>query len=85
MFIHVFLAFPETAGRPLEEVTELFEQRIPAWKTGNSWSRVRRAEQGDIEDFRGSVSGPSKGEKPREPDQKSEATDASPNEKPVQL
>jgi hypothetical protein len=83
MFIHVFLAFPETAGRPLEEVTELFDQKVPAWKTGNTWSRVRRAEKGDIEGFRGSVSGAIGGGKPTEPDQKSLGTDASPSEKPA--
>jgi len=50
MFIHVFLAFPETANRPLEEVTELFERKVPAWKTGNTFSRMKRVEKGDIED-----------------------------------
>lgn len=33
MTIHVFLAFPETAGKSLEEVDEIFQNRTPAWKT----------------------------------------------------
>jgi sugar porter (SP) family MFS transporter len=49
MFIHVFFAFPETAGKPLEEVDEIFTKGIPAWKTGNHWRKTLRAEQGDIE------------------------------------
>jgi len=49
MCLHVFLAFPETAGRPLEEVTELFERKVPAWKTGNFFHSTARAERGDLE------------------------------------
>jgi MFS family permease len=40
MFFHVFFMFPETSGKPLEEVTEIFEDPrgikhigTPAWKT----------------------------------------------------
>jgi sugar porter (SP) family MFS transporter len=33
MTIHVFLMFPETKGRTLEEMDELFNSDIPAWKT----------------------------------------------------
>ena len=40
MFVHVFFMFPETAGKPLEEVTQIFEDPngikyvgTPAWKT----------------------------------------------------
>ena len=33
MTIHIFLAFPETAGKTLEEVDEIFTSGIPAWKT----------------------------------------------------
>lgn len=33
MTIHVFLMFPETKGRTLEEMDELFNTDIPAWKT----------------------------------------------------
>ncbi|KAF2758970.1 sugar transporter [Pseudovirgaria hyperparasitica] len=34
MFVHVFFLFPETAGKPLEEVEEMFLEGVPAWKTG---------------------------------------------------
>lgn len=33
MTVHVFLAFPETAGKTLEEVDEIFQSGVPAWKT----------------------------------------------------
>ncbi|KAJ1023099.1 hypothetical protein NDA16_003252 [Ustilago loliicola] len=33
MTIHVFFAFPETAGKTLEEVDEIFQSGVPAWKT----------------------------------------------------
>ncbi|KAF9933905.1 hypothetical protein FBU30_004073 [Linnemannia zychae] len=33
MTIHVFFMFPETKGRTLEEMDELFSSHIPAWKT----------------------------------------------------
>ncbi|KAF9132728.1 hypothetical protein BGX30_012541 [Mortierella sp. GBA39] len=33
MTVHVFLMFPETKGRTLEEMDELFNSDIPAWKT----------------------------------------------------
>ncbi|KAF2145430.1 uncharacterized protein K452DRAFT_305453 [Aplosporella prunicola CBS 121167] len=32
--IHIFFAFPETAGRTLEEVDALFEPGVKPWKTG---------------------------------------------------
>ncbi|KAG9322900.1 hypothetical protein KVV02_003427 [Mortierella alpina] len=33
MTIHVFLMYPETKGRTLEEMEELFNSDVPAWKT----------------------------------------------------
>lgn len=33
MTIHVFLAFPETAHKTLEEVDEIFNSGVPAWRT----------------------------------------------------
>ncbi|KAF9539152.1 hypothetical protein EC957_005763 [Mortierella hygrophila] len=33
MTVHVFFMFPETKGRTLEEMDELFNSNIPAWKT----------------------------------------------------
>ncbi|KAH0362008.1 general substrate transporter, partial [Aureobasidium melanogenum] len=57
MWIHVFLCFPETAGKPLEEVTAMFEDPngiryigTPAWKTSTSTSITSRLERGqDLE------------------------------------
>jgi len=57
MFIHVFFMFPETSGKPLEEVTAIFEDPhgpryigTPAWKTHNTWSKTSKAEHGDLSD-----------------------------------
>jgi hypothetical protein len=57
MWIHVFLCFPETAGKPLEEVTAMFEDPkgmryigTPAWKTRATTSTTSRLERGqDLE------------------------------------
>lgn len=55
MFVHVFFMFPETAGKPLEEVTAIFEDPngikyigTPAWKTRNGYRESRKREQGDL-------------------------------------
>ncbi|KAI6896393.1 general substrate transporter [Hortaea werneckii] len=55
MFFHVFFMFPETSGKTLEDVTEIFENPngikyigTPAWKTKNAFSDTRRAEHGDV-------------------------------------
>lgn len=45
MFIHVFLCFPETSGKSLEEVEALFLQKVPAWKTRVQYQHVRALEQ----------------------------------------
>ncbi|KAL1852513.1 hypothetical protein Daus18300_012111 [Diaporthe australafricana] len=34
MTVHVFFFYPETAGKSLEEIDEVFESRTPAWRTG---------------------------------------------------
>ncbi|KXT10627.1 hypothetical protein AC579_6620 [Pseudocercospora musae] len=54
MTIHVFFLFPETAGKPLEEVTEMFEDPngipylgTPAWKTRSQTRHTERLEQGE--------------------------------------
>lgn len=51
MTIHVYFMFPETAGKPLEEVNEMFEDPngikhigTPAWKTKNFTSQTARME-----------------------------------------
>lgn len=59
MFIHVLFMFPETAGKTLEEVADIFENErpgsikyigTPAWKTHNSWKRGRKFEDGQQDD-----------------------------------
>ncbi|KAK7730113.1 high affinity glucose transporter [Botryosphaeria dothidea] len=57
MFFHVFFMFPETAGKTLEEVEDIFtdyEQGIkyigiPAWKTKQSLGGAKALERGDVE------------------------------------
>ncbi|KAF1981599.1 general substrate transporter [Aulographum hederae CBS 113979] len=48
MFLHVLFLFPETAGKPLEEITVIFEDPngfkylgTPAWKTHGSYHREK--------------------------------------------
>jgi MFS family permease len=57
MFIHTFLAFPETANKPLEEVEEIFDDSLPgaikyigtpAWKTSNTRHHVLKRERNEI-------------------------------------
>lgn len=36
MFVHVFFFFPETRGKRLEEIDQIWTHKIPAWKSG-SW------------------------------------------------
>ena len=33
MTLHVFFLFPETAGKSLEQVDDMFRERVPAWRT----------------------------------------------------
>lgn len=33
MFFHVFFFFPETKGKRLEEIAQIWEEGVPAWKT----------------------------------------------------
>ncbi|KAH8728123.1 high affinity glucose transporter [Phaeosphaeriaceae sp. PMI808] len=49
MAIHTFFMFPETAGKTLEDVEEMFLRGVPAWKTKVDYSNVRRAEQGAVD------------------------------------
>ena len=55
MFVHVLFMFPETAGKTLEEVEDLFTDPsgprgvgTPAWKTHISTKRVLAAEKGQV-------------------------------------
>jgi sugar porter (SP) family MFS transporter len=48
-FIHMFLMAPETKGRTLEEMDELFNSGVPAWKSSSvDTNRLERIRQ-DIE------------------------------------
>ncbi|EST07988.1 General substrate transporter [Kalmanozyma brasiliensis GHG001] len=40
MTVHVALVFPETAGRSLEEVEEIFASGVPAWRTRARSTRI---------------------------------------------
>ncbi|KAH8732337.1 high affinity glucose transporter [Phaeosphaeriaceae sp. PMI808] len=51
-FIHMFLTAPETKGKTLEEMDDVFDMGIPAWKSGKVSSRLeqlqRDIEKGDV-------------------------------------
>ena len=56
MFIHVFFMFPETAGKTLEEVEDLFTDPhglphigTPAWKTKITTKRALLLEKGELD------------------------------------
>lgn len=49
MAIHAFFLFPETSGKTLEDIEEMFLSGVPAWKTRVEYSNVRRAEGGDVD------------------------------------
>ena len=48
-FIHVFFAAPETKGKTLEEMDDVFDAKKPAWERRSSKSRLD-AIQRDIEE-----------------------------------
>jgi hypothetical protein len=39
-FIHMFLTAPETKGKTLEEMDDVFDSGLPAWKSGSKGSRL---------------------------------------------
>lgn len=57
MFVHVFFMFPETAGKTLEQVEDIFTDYdrgikyigIPAWKTHQELGGAKALERGDVE------------------------------------
>ena len=49
MAVHTFFLFPETAGKTLEDIEEMFMEGIPAWKTKVDYSSSRRAEQAVVD------------------------------------
>jgi len=40
MSIHMFFTAPETKGKTLEEMDDVFDAGVPAWKTVKSGSRL---------------------------------------------
>lgn len=40
-FIHMFLTAPETKGRTLEEMDEVFDSGIPAWRSNKALGASR--------------------------------------------
>ncbi|KAI4097271.1 MAG: hypothetical protein L6R37_006833, partial [Teloschistes peruensis] len=60
MFVHVFFLFPETAGKTLEEVVDIFEDPkgiknigTPAWKTRVSTRQTSMLERGGVDQEKG--------------------------------
>lgn len=51
MTIHIFLCFPETAGKSLEEVEDMFLSDTKPWQTKVAYTTARKNEagQGDVE------------------------------------
>lgn len=55
MVFHVYLMFPETAKKSLEEIDVLFDENIPAWRSANAVSTfeekvIRVKEKGGLEE-----------------------------------
>ena len=49
MALHTFLCFPETAGKTLEDIEEMFIEGLPAWKTKPDFANSRRVERGIVD------------------------------------
>jgi hypothetical protein len=43
--IHMFLTAPETKGKTLEEMDDVFDRGIPAWKSSNAGSRLDQVQR----------------------------------------
>jgi hypothetical protein len=56
-FIHMFLTAPETKGKTLEEMDEVFDSGLPAWKSIPKGSRLDQLQK-DIEAGNLKVSAP---------------------------
>lgn len=78
MTVHVFFFYPETAGKSLEEIDDVFESKTPAWRTGQLGTfqdRLQEVErkQGDVEtthEEAPSAQVAAKGQGPTAPDEK---------------
>jgi hypothetical protein len=49
MAIHSFLCFPETAGKPLEEIGQMFAIGGSVWKIHGAFSTSRLMEKGELD------------------------------------
>jgi Sugar (and other) transporter len=58
--IHVFLVAPETKGKTLEEMDDVFNSGLPAWKASPKASRLDQL-QADIEKGNVKVNAPIRG------------------------
>lgn len=56
-FIHMFLTAPETKGKTLEEMDEVFDSGLPAWRSVPKGSRLDQLQK-DIEAGKLKVSAP---------------------------
>lgn len=71
-FIHMFLTAPETKGKTLEEMDEVFDSGLPAWKAVPKGSRLDQIQK-DIEAGNLKVSAPFGGAQARESEKDIEA------------
>lgn len=56
-FIHMFLTAPETKGKTLEEMDEVFNSGLPAWRSVRKGSRLDELQR-DIEAGKVKIGGP---------------------------
>ncbi|KAL1991246.1 hypothetical protein VTN49DRAFT_5750 [Thermomyces lanuginosus] len=49
MTVHVFFCFPETAGKTLEEVEDIFTFKVKPWNTKVEYHRSRKLEAGEVQ------------------------------------
>ena len=62
-FIHMFLTAPETKGKTLEEMDDVFDSGLPAWKPVPKGSRLDQLEK-DIEAGNLKITAPIGGARP---------------------
>ncbi len=72
-FIHMFLTAPETKGKTLEEMDDVFDSGLPAWKAVSKGSRLDQLQK-DIEAGNVKVAAPFSGSGPRATEATAEKT-----------
>jgi MFS family permease len=73
--VHIFFAAPETKGYTLEEMDDVFDAGIPAWKSAKGTSRLDRIQK-EIEEGKLKVSAPQAGTTERPASKPEETTTA---------